>query len=224
MKVLAAVAIAALMLGLVLGGTAAVGRVLLAAGLPALAAQVFVTPEWRAVAQYRAGHYAQAAQEFAAVDTPFNLGNAQVRLGNHAAALEAYDLAIAQGHPDARANFDVVAAYYAGLGLDPAVLALFPRRTDGPTAEGFIALGNARAAGTGSDTTNATTMLGLAQLESRGPLAVRRIFDDRFIVADDRWLAQLDDVPGAFLAARITAEQKRRAGLGLTPSDPEDPR
>ena len=67
-------------------------------------------------------------------------------------------------------------------------------------------------------------MMGLAALESHGELGVRRIFDDRFMVADGRWLEQLADVPGDYMAARIAAEHKRRRALGLSPPPPEDPR
>ena len=65
---------------------------------------------------------------------------------------------------------------------------------------------------------------GLPELESRGITGVRGVFDDRFMVADDRWLAQLEDVPGAYLDERIRFEAKRRADAGLTPPAPEDPR
>ena len=67
-------------------------------------------------------------------------------------------------------------------------------------------------------------MLGLAELESRGRLGVRRIFDDKFMVADERWLQQIQDVPGAYLKARIAHEEKTRRKLGLSPPEPEDPR
>ena len=155
----------------------------------------------------------------------YNLGNALVRAGRYAAALEAYDLAVARdGDAAARANFDVVTAYYAGLGIDAETISLFGERKIGASEESFVARGNARAAGSGSEVTNTNTMLGLAQLESHGEQSVRQIFDDKFIVADERWLTQLDDVPGAFMAARIAQEHKRRRDLGLAPPAPEDPR
>ena len=44
------------------------------------------------------------------------------------------------------------------------------------------------------------------------------------MVADERWLEQLSDVPGEFLAARIAQEHKRRVKLGLAPPPAEDPR
>ncbi|ABG30545.1 conserved hypothetical protein [Roseobacter denitrificans OCh 114] len=196
----------------------------MAAGMPGLAAGFFDDPEWQGAALYRAGDYDAAADRFAQASALFNLGNAEAHRGNHAAALEAFDMAHARGHPDALANFDVVAAYFAGLGIGPEMLALFGKRKDGPTAESFVARGDARAAGTGSEVTNNNTMLGLTELESRGQLGVRRVFDDKFMRADARWLKQLSDVPGEYLAARIAMEHKRRVKLGLSPAAPEDPR
>ncbi len=225
MRVLVLMSVAALVLAFVLGGFAPMGRVLLAVGLPGAAVISFDDPEWRGVASFRAGDFEAAVAEFETAGDFFNLGTAQAHAGQYAAALESLDQAIAAGHPDAPANFDVVAAYYAGLGIDAASLGLFPKRDkDGPKMESFIARGDGRAAGTGSEVTNNNTMMGLAQLESRGRLGVRRVFDDKFIVADDRWLQQLSDVPGSFLKARITQEHKRRQKLGLSPPDPEDPR
>lgn len=224
MRALAVISALFCMLALLLGGTDPFGRAMMAIGLPRVAAALFTSPDWKGVAHYRAGQYEAAAERFTATKHHFNLGNAEVRRGRHAAALEAFDLADARGHPDAKANFDVVAAYYAGLGIDPTALALLPERKDGPTAESFVARGDGRAAGTGSDVTNNNTMLGLAELHSRGKLGVRRIFDDRFMVADARWLEQLADVPGEYMAARIEQEHKRRVKLGVSPPEPEDPR
>lgn len=223
MRGLAIVAALALAVAVLLGGTAPFGRVLLAAGLPG-AAGLFEAPDWQGVALYRAGDWDAAAARFKAADDPYNLGLAEVRRGDYAAALEAFDLAQARGHPQAQANFDVVAAYYAGLGLDPGAVFLFEKREEGPQVESFVARGDGRASGTGTEATNTNTMMGLADLLSTGEQRVRRIFDDRFMVADDRWLEQLADVPGAFMEARIAEEHKRRRKLGLTPPEPEDPR
>lgn len=224
MKALALVAALALALAALLGGGAPYGRVLLAMGMPGLAAPFFADAEWQGVAHYRAGAYDAAAGRFAEARAFYNLGNAEAHRGQHAAALEAFDLADARGDPDARANFDVVAAYYAGLGIDPEALGLFPERKEGPQEDSFVARGDARAAGTGSEVTNSNTMLGLAELDSRGRLGVRRVFDDKFMIADERWLEQLSDVPGEYLDARIAAEFKRRQKLGLSPPKAEDPR
>jgi Ca-activated chloride channel family protein len=223
MRVLALAAALAFLLAALAGGAAPFGRVMMALGLPGLAAPLFDDPAWRGVAAYRAGNFDAAAGAFAEAGEPFNLGNAEAHAGRLAAALEAYDIAIARGDAVAQANFDVVAALYASLAIDPEALALFARREDGPVAESHIAEGNARAAGSGSEVTNSNTMLGLAEVDSRGRLGVRRVFDDSFMVADERWLENLQDVPGAFMQARIQHEQKRRAALGLAPPVPEDP-
>lgn len=223
MKGLALLAGAALVLAVALGGGASFGRLALAAGLPGLAVPFFADPRWQGVALFRAGRADEAAAAFGEARDVYNLGTAEAHAGRYAAALEAFDIGIGQGDPGAQANFDVVAAFYAGLGIDPEALALFPDRKEGPSAESFIARGDARAAGSGSEVTNGNTMLGLAELDSRGRLGVRRIFDDAFMVADERWLKQLDDVPGRFMEARIREEHKRRVKLGLSPPKSEDP-
>ena len=223
MRPLAFLAALATALALILGGMAPFGRILLALGLPSLAAPAFDEPNWRGVALYRAGDMDGAAEAFRQAGARFNLGNALAHGGAYAAALEAYDLAMITGDEDAKANYDLVAAFYAGTVIAPEALALFAEREDGPTAEGPIARGNARAAGTGDEVTNNNTMMGLAKVESREQRRVRRVFDDKFMIANDRWLAQLSDVPGEYLAARIAHEHKRRVRLGLSPPEAEDP-
>ncbi len=220
MKALAVFAIISLTLSAALGGSAPLGRVLLASGLPGAAAMLFSDPYWRGVALYRAGDFTQAIEAFDAAEASYNRGNALVHTGAYAAALEAYDFALVREDPDARTNFQLVAAFYAGLALDPDALILMPRRKEGPKVDSFVARGNARAAGTGDEANN--TMLGLAELDSRGRLGVRRIFDDKFIIADKRWLAQLTDVPGEFLKARLLKEHKRRLKAGIAPPPAED--
>lgn len=224
MKALALIAAAATALALVLGGTSGFGRVLLSAGMPALAAPLFEDAQWRGVALYRAGKLSEAAEAFAEAQAFYNLGTAQARDGKYSAALEAYDRVIPGGDDDARANFDLIAAYYASLGIDPEVLGLFGERKEGAIEDSFVAQGGARAAGTGDEVTNASAMLGNVELRSNAAQAVRRVFDDRFMMADERWLQQLADVPGEYLAARILHERKRRKALGLDPPTPEDPR
>lgn len=224
MRLLALIALLSAGLSLALSGTGGLGRVLLAMRLPGLAGPVLDDPAWRGVAFYRAGDRAGAADAFDTARAHYNRGTALARQGQYSEALEAYDLAIAFGDADARANFDLIAAYYAGLGIDPETLGLFGKREGDVATESFVAQGNARAAGTGDDITNSTTMLDTVQLQSHGEQEkVRRIFDDRFMVADRRWLEQLADVPGDYLAARIAHERKRRDRLGLAPPEPEDP-
>ncbi|MGB3243914.1 MAG: hypothetical protein WBB25_05240 [Sulfitobacter sp.] len=224
MKVLAVLSVVALLCAALLGGAAPFGRILMATGLNGWAGRVFTDTEWQGVAQYRAQDFDRAATLFAQAGASYDLGLAETRRGNFAAALEAFDVAITRGHPDARANFDVVAAYYAGLGIDVDALALFAdRKDDGPTEDSSIARGNARAAGSGNEVTNTNAMLGLTQVQSRGNRSVRQVFDDKFIVADSRWLEQLGDVPGEYMAERIKQEHRRRMKLGLSPPPPENP-
>ena len=223
MRWLAIAGVACFVLALALGGAAPFGRVALAIGLYPLAANLLSDPNWQGVSLYRSGDFDEAAEAFKSAGNQYNLGNAEAQNGKLAAALEAYDQAIGKGNLDAQANFDVLAAYYAGQHIEPEALGLFPERKSGPKAESFVARGNARAAGTGSEVTNSNTMLGLAELDSRGRLGVRRIFDDKFMVADQRWLNQLSDVPGEFIAARIAQEHKRRVKQGLSPPEAESP-
>ncbi len=66
------------------------------------AAQNFEDPEWKASAQYRAGDYANAAQNFSQFDTAnahYNRGNALAKAGKLPEALKAYDEALKQ-QPD----------------------------------------------------------------------------------------------------------------------------
>lgn len=66
-------------------------------GEPEKAVTLFDDPDWRAAAQYRAGDYQRALQQFESADNPtayYNQGNALARLGNYEAALERYDQAL----------------------------------------------------------------------------------------------------------------------------------
>jgi Ca-activated chloride channel family protein len=92
----------------------------LAEGEHAEAASLFEDPNWRAVAQYRAGEYGASAQGFrsgaeeapdsADVDSLYNLGNALARNGDLQAAIDAYEqaLEIDPGAEDAAYNRDQV--------------------------------------------------------------------------------------------------------------------
>lgn len=223
MRIAAVFFLICLALGFALGGSNALGRIFLSLGQNKLAAAVFVDPAWQGIAEFRAGDFNTAAESFSHATLAFNRGNALAQSGAYAAALEAYDLAMAQGHAKARANFDLVSSYYAGLAIDPESLARFPKRETGPEMESFVAEGAGRASGTGTDATNSNTMLGLAELDTRGSLGVRRIFDDKYMLADERWLQQLADVPGAYLQARISHEHKQRVAEGVSPEPADDP-
>jgi Ca-activated chloride channel homolog len=89
------------------------GAQLLSSGQADVAAVTFHDQTWRAVAAYRAGQYAQAAQDFAKVDTPlahYNRGNALAQLGDYKQALAEYETALAQqpDFPDAVFNRDLL--------------------------------------------------------------------------------------------------------------------
>lgn len=75
------------------------GAKLLLQNQPKQAAKKFVNPEWRAVADYRAGKYQAALKAFSEKDsakTNYNRGNALAHLGKLKAAIAAYDAAIKQ--------------------------------------------------------------------------------------------------------------------------------
>ena len=61
------------------------------------AAEQFISPEWKASAQYRAGDYVSAAESFAKIDTAsghYNGGNALAKSGKLEDAIKAYDEAL----------------------------------------------------------------------------------------------------------------------------------
>lgn len=61
------------------------------------AAEAFVDPMWKGVAWYRAGEFKKAAEAFARLSTSearYNLGNAQVMLGEYEKAVASYELAL----------------------------------------------------------------------------------------------------------------------------------
>jgi len=76
------------------------------------AAENFESPEWKAAAQYRAGDYVGAAQNFAKIDTAnghYNRGNALAKAGKLEDAIKAYDEALKReaNLEDAKKNRDL---------------------------------------------------------------------------------------------------------------------
>lgn len=190
----------------------AAGRLLVGLGLPGLAAPLFSDPGWRGLAASRAGDADSARAALTEAQDWLNLGTFEAREASYAAALEAYDRGRAAGDPEAAARFDLLRSYYAALALDAGSIPPTAEDKEGPAQPSFTARGDARAAGQGAGVTNVQTTIGLPELKNTGLRTVRKVFDDAFVVADDRWLATLEDTPGRFLAARLKAEQKRRAG------------
>jgi len=77
------------------------------------AAERFADPMWRGVALYRVGHYEEAVEAFALVDTAesyYNQGNALARLGRFPAAVASYREALRRrpDWPQAKANLAIV--------------------------------------------------------------------------------------------------------------------
>ncbi len=75
---------------------------------------LFQNPDWKASAAYRAGRYADAAENWKTGETAhqqYNLGNALAQQQHYAEALAAYDkaLAIQPNHEDALSNRELVA-------------------------------------------------------------------------------------------------------------------
>jgi tetratricopeptide (TPR) repeat protein len=116
-RLVLAAAVAALALAAV-AGAERIGRALLSAGEPALAARLLSDPAWKAVAFYKAGDPDAAATTFRAAGGPsaaYNLGNALARAGHWKEAVKAYDVALARDpdDADARTNKAIVTAAIA---------------------------------------------------------------------------------------------------------------
>lgn len=80
---------------------------------PKKAATLFEKPEWKGIAQYRAGDYEEAEQAFSKMDSPeghYNRGNALAKLGKYPEAIASYQAALTQqpDHGDAQHNLDVL--------------------------------------------------------------------------------------------------------------------
>ena len=213
---------------LLLGGTAPFGRVLLALGMPGTAASFLDAPEWKGTALYQSGHPEEAAELFqqSSATWAYNEGTAFAHAGQYAQALETLDqhLLIFPSDREAQDNYDLIRLFYAGTQIDPDSEIIVPvSRSDGPTMEADIGRGNARAAGTGSESTNDGATLGLPTLLGRGRLGVRKVFDDYYYEANRKWLKSIPDLPGEHLAARLKHEHKRRQELGIGQPPDGDP-
>ena len=73
------------------------------------AAEMFEDPDWKALAQYRAGYYAEAAETWARVASAegfYNRGNAYMKAFEYRKAIPAYELAVeeAPGWTEAQEN------------------------------------------------------------------------------------------------------------------------
>jgi Ca-activated chloride channel family protein len=80
---------------------------------PKKAATLFEQPEWKGIAQYRAGDYEQAQQTFSEIDSPegqYNRGNALAKLEKYPEAMASYQAALTQqpDYEDAQYNLDLL--------------------------------------------------------------------------------------------------------------------
>jgi Ca-activated chloride channel family protein len=193
-------------------------------GLPGIAARIAPDPDLRGAALYRAGAFAEAASAFAEAGGDYNLGLAAARAGDYATALVAWErvLAASPGDREALANHTLVAALLAGTEFDTAAPPA-DRDREGPAPLANPGQGKARAAGQGDEATNPKTGFWMPEMTSEGLRRVPHLFDAQYMAANDRWLATLEDQPGAYLRARLALEQKARIKAGTALPDPEDP-
>lgn len=82
-------------------------------GKPNDAAQLFKNEQWKGVANYRAGEYNKAAEEFSKSHTEksyYNQANSQAYMGDYQAAIKAYDeaLQLNPNNEDAQHNLEIV--------------------------------------------------------------------------------------------------------------------
>jgi len=89
------------------------GKQLLEEGRAEDAAATFTDPQWQAGAQYKAGNFKQAAEQFNGINTAdalYNKGNALARQGDFENAIQAYDeaLKLNPDDEDAKYNRDIV--------------------------------------------------------------------------------------------------------------------
>lgn len=215
-------ALSAGVLAVLSAGLEPFGRLALRAGAPSIAERMLDDPALRGVALSRQGRDAEAAQAFEAAGPreTYNRATAHALSGDYAEALLSYDDLLARDpdHPDAKANFLLLASIYGGTKLDLTFMEIDPEKKDGPIVEGPEAQGGGRAIGDGSETDGKATDIFAPEVDtSSGVRRVPKIFDDVFIAATEEWLTTMLDQPGSFLAARLRAEQNRRheAGIGV---------
>lgn len=216
---------AALTAGLVaVQGTEPVGRTLSALGLPRAALLFLDAPAARGAALFHAGERAAAAQAFADAGDPYNQGVAAAWAGDYATALAAWDkvLATAPNDRETLANHALVTSLLAGTEFDPVAEPKPHRKETGIETQAPEGQGKGRASSDGDEANNAQAGFWMPEVTSEGLRRVPKIFDAQFVAANDRWLATLEDQPGRYLRARLSAEQKARVKAGTALPEPED--
>ncbi len=223
---LALTAFGALCGAVLIDSKAAFGRLALRFGMPEAARSLLTEGPWSGVAAYRAGDFDAAATVFTELGEPgaFNRGNAYALAGSYAAALVAYDAAMVFDPNDRAALFNagIITELYAGTKLEGVPLRFEAKKRTGETINAPDGQGNARAQGQGDEATNAGTSFDMPTLLNSGLRRVPKIFDDKYIAANERWLRSMQDEPGVYLRARLAEEKKQRDAAGLSPSEESD--
>lgn len=187
-------------------GPEGLGRLALRLGYPAVASQLLTDPAARGVAFYRAGRYREADAAFteAGRGVTFNRGITLALTGEYRLAVAYFDAVLFANPADreARANRAAVAAL-----IEPVV-------GEGDGKGRISAVEAARMA----------AQAAIARADQK-PIqrAIRKMLNNRHLVADDDWLATLSDAPGEFLARRLRAEFDRRAAAGLVRPEEGEP-
>jgi Ca-activated chloride channel homolog len=229
-----------------------IGRLLLSAGFPSVAAALIEDPAWKGIALYSEHRWAAAADAFRASRAPgsaYNLGNALAQARRYSEAIEAYDEALAQDDhdEDAQANRSLVAALierekakekspaaWTGNGA-PARQA--ERRSDGPSGQADArSSGPEGLAGAPESELNSKSPGQSPAARGGGPptesggttlledrARIGKEIDAKSVLANVQWLETLPDEPGRFLKLRLALEHARRVEAGTAPPMPGDP-
>ncbi|MBX2854091.1 MAG: hypothetical protein KTR21_03835 [Rhodobacteraceae bacterium] len=208
-----------------LGGSDTFARAALWAGAPQLAERLAASPMLRGLSLYQRGRYNDAEEAFRQAGAPaaFNRGAALARAGRYRESIAVYRAVILRdpGDEQARFNLDVVLALYeAPVGS--------PLPGDKVGGDGSAPVGSTpsltQVAGGGRGESGGNVVARADRQTALSRRHVRRGHDGRRIVANERWLATLQDQPGLYLKANIAAEHARRVERGLAMPPAEAPR
>ncbi len=162
------------------------GRWWLERGDPARAAQHFADPFWRGLAHARAGHWAQAAQDFARVDSAaawFNQAQALAHQGLYVEAVAAYDQALLRLPTWGQAQQD-----------RERVRSLIPREPEQAADDGDPQAGEGDREGKSP-----------GKRSARKPGPARRLSEAEI---NSLWLQRLDTSPAGFLRRKFEIQSR----------------
>ncbi len=196
-RLLAVLVLALVCLGV--AGPAALGRLALIAGLPALAVPLLDRPIEKGVALYRSGDYAAADAAFAEAgrSQTYNRGLSLAATGEYPLSVAYFDAVLFVNPADAEARRN-----------RELVLTMYPPHQGESVVPGRIA----GSGGLSGEAGTPTIMLNAAGAQEP---EWQRAVEARGIAASDDWLATISDDPGEFLQLRLKAEYDRRAAMGL---------